>query len=112
MMRVIRRLATKSQAFTACTGNFPLQPFHQNKCQNRGVFFCLKLVTIKPPYSPRKPPQIHHDLPANLTPKSQKPSVKHHFSPSEINSAKSHQKPPHLAPPEPPSAEPPHPPTW
>jgi hypothetical protein len=41
-------------------------------------------VTVSKPRLPRKPPQLHHDLPPRNTPKTQKPPAKTTFLPPKL----------------------------
>jgi hypothetical protein len=55
---------------------FPKMGIAKNKLQIPVTFFVTKNVAVKPPHSPRKPPQIHHQTTTFCHPFSAKPPAK------------------------------------
>jgi hypothetical protein len=56
----------------------------KNKVQKTVLFLDPEKATVARPHLPRIPPQIHHDLPARNTPKTQKTPTKKAFPPQTI----------------------------
>jgi hypothetical protein len=49
-------------------------------------------MSVKTPHQPDIAPQIHHNLPPQNTPKSEKPPVKHHNDAPELFSPLNHSE--------------------
>jgi len=58
---------------------FPKWEASQNKSRKSGMFFDAEKHHTSHQDSPHNPPQIHHDLPPQNTPKSSKPPEKMHI---------------------------------
>jgi hypothetical protein len=58
--------------------------YFQKKCSKGVLLSERRKVTVSKPRLPRKPPQLHHDLPPRNTPKTQKPHAKTTFPPPKF----------------------------